>query len=326
MTSQALNFVQKPFLEVIEPALLAHLAGKAANTKLAYRARLQKFADWKDQQPRADIITCLEGYIEHLQQIGLAASSVQSHISTIRNLLKTAIVCFGDDADHRLLPRLDFIKAPPVRGIQQGQRLTGAQRQQLLDAPGIDTHKGRRDTAMLALMSVCGLRRSEVQALCWKHIGELDGHKVILNMRSKHGRVRTIKLPDALWRLIQAWAHRANVDQSPDSPVFVAIHQTGRIEHGQRISGSSIRHLVHAYVRQLRQEGYHLPRISPHDLRRTAARLARRGGASIEQVQIMLGHSSSRTTEIYIGETLDLNNHAVDRFDGVIPEPTDDRP
>jgi integrase len=55
-----------------------------------------------------------------------------------------------------------------------------------------------------------------------------------------------------------------------------------------------------------------LPPVKPHDLRRTAALLARRGGASIEQVQIMLGHASPQTTSNYIGETLDLDDNAVD--------------
>lgn len=52
--------------------------------------------------------------------------------------------------------------------------------------------------------------------------------------------------------------------------------------------------------------------ISLHDLRRTAASLARKGGASIEQVQVMLGHANSQTTSEYIGEGLDLADHAVD--------------
>ncbi len=53
----------------------------------------------------------------------------------------------------------------------------------------------------------------------------------------------------------------------------------------------------------------------PTTLRRTAASLARRGGASIEQVQVMLGHSSPQTTSQYIGEGLDLDDHAVDYSD-----------
>ena len=64
------------------------------------------------------------------------------------------------------------------------------------------------------------------------------------------------------------------------------------------------------YTEQIGLEG-----ISPHDLRRTAASLARKGGASIEQVQVMLGHANPQTTSEYIGEGLDLEDHAVDYSD-----------
>ena len=46
-----------------------------------------------------------------------------------------------------------------------------------------------------------------------------------------------------------------------------------------------------------------------------AAKLARQRGASIEQVQVMLGHASPQTTSAYIGETLNLDDHAVDYAD-----------
>ncbi len=46
--------------------------------------------------------------------------------------------------------------------------------------------------------------------------------------------------------------------------------------------------------------------VTPHDLRRTYARLSREGGASIEQISRTLGHSSVQTTERYIGALLEL--------------------
>ena len=43
-----------------------------------------------------------------------------------------------------------------------------------------------------------------------------------------------------------------------------------------------------------------IPDLNPHDLRRTYAKLARTGGCPIETVQKSLGHSSVRTTELYL--------------------------
>ena len=64
-------------------------------------------------------------------------------------------------------------------------------------------------------------------------------------------------------------------------------------------------------ARRLTADG-HLVCVHDRDLRRTAALLARRGGASIEQVQLMLGHASPQTTSNYIGESLNLDDNAVD--------------
>jgi integrase len=44
-----------------------------------------------------------------------------------------------------------------------------------------------------------------------------------------------------------------------------------------------------------------LPAIAPHDLRRTTAKLCRAAGRELEQIQLLLGHSSVQTTERYLG-------------------------
>jgi integrase len=40
---------------------------------------------------------------------------------------------------------------------------------------------------------------------------------------------------------------------------------------------------------------------APHDLRRTYAKLAHKGGAKLDQIQLSLGHASLTTTERYLG-------------------------
>jgi len=49
-----------------------------------------------------------------------------------------------------------------------------------------------------------------------------------------------------------------------------------------------------------------LPDIAPHDLRRTTAKLCRAAGGELEQIQLLLGHSSVQTTERYLGTKQDL--------------------
>ena len=55
--------------------------------------------------------------------------------------------------------------------------------------------------------------------------------------------------------------------------------------------------------------------VLPHDLRRTYAQLAYKAGADLRQVQLSLGHSSIRTTEIYLGLDQDFANAPGDLLD-----------
>lgn len=46
--------------------------------------------------------------------------------------------------------------------------------------------------------------------------------------------------------------------------------------------------------------------IAAHDLRRTFAKLAHKGNAGLDQIQMSLGHSSIQTTERYLGVSQNL--------------------
>jgi site-specific recombinase XerD len=83
--------------------------------------------------------------------------------------------------------------------------------------------------------------------------------------------------------------------------LFQAIRKNGQILH-DHISAETVRDVVKTYARQC---GFN---ISPHDLRRTYAKLALKNGAKIEQIQLNLGHQSLATTQVYLGTDLDLKN------------------
>jgi integrase/recombinase XerC len=63
-----------------------------------------------------------------------------------------------------------------------------------------------------------------------------------------------------------------------------------------------------------------LPRISPHDLRRSFARGAYEAGVSFELIRQALGHSSIATTERYVNSALELDRAATDIWANVLDE------
>ena len=61
-----------------------------------------------------------------------------------------------------------------------------------------------------------------------------------------------------------------------------------------------------------------VPKLAPHDLRRSCARLCHTAGGELEQIQFLLGHVSVQTTEKYIGCKQRLRGAVNDRI-GIEP-------
>ncbi len=82
--------------------------------------------------------------------------------------------------------------------------------------------------------------------------------------------------------------------------MFRAVNKGGRI-YGEGLTANVIWSVVQAYAAQLG-----VPRLAPHDLRRTCAKLCRAAGGDLEQIQLLLGHASIQTTERYLGTRQNL--------------------
>jgi integrase/recombinase XerD len=182
-------------------------------------------------------------------------------------------------------------------GIRVGNWLTVRQAQSLLNAPDVRTVRGLRDRAILAVLLGCGLRRSEVAALTFTHIQQRDGRWCIVDLRGKHGRVRTAPMPTWVKVAIDAWTSAAGVI---DGQIFRPVNRADRVG-GERLGEKVVWQMLRQYAVQVGTPG-----LAPHDLRRTCAKLCRAAGGELEQIQLLLGHASVQTTERYLGTKQDL--------------------
>ena len=78
---------------------------------------------------------------------------------------------------------------------------------------------------------------------------------------------------------------------------------------GESITEQAVYNIVLSYAEKLKNKG-----IAPHDLRRTFAKLAHKGGSPIDQIQLSLGHDSIQTTEKYLGVEQDLTDAPCDHL------------
>src|SRR5271154_4035560 len=194
-------------------------------TKRVYNMALNEFMVWFRQEPRPSLTKAtVSAWRASLEARGLGSSSIIIRMSAIRKLA-------GEAADNGLIaPELAAgiarVKSVKSTGIRVGNWLSLRKAQALLSTPDVATVKGLRDRAILAVLLGCGLRRSEVAALTFQHIQQRDGRWCIVDLRGKHGRIRTAPMPTWVKVAIDAWTSAAGV---AEGSVFRPLNRAGRV-------------------------------------------------------------------------------------------------
>ena len=119
----------------------------------------------------------------------------------------------------------------PIRVRQKGTRLgnwlTREQAKELLAVPDRSTLKGKRDYVIIALLVGCALRRRELATLNIEDIQLRDGRRwVIIDLRGKGGRIRTVAIPIWVKQGINAWMTAAKIE---DGRLLRPVSKSGKI-------------------------------------------------------------------------------------------------
>jgi integrase len=245
----------------------------------------------------------VQRYAAELRESGLSASTINQRLSAIRKLAAEA--ADNGALDAQIANGIRAIKGIRHEGTRTGNWLGKQQAQAMLSAPDTRTLKGLRDRAILALLIGCGLRRAEASSVTFSHIQQRDGRWVLIDLVGKRNKVRSVPMPN--WTK-QAIAKYASAAELTDGIVFRPINKGGRLA-GQRVTEQTIYNLVAQY-----SEALGFGNIAPHDLRRSFAKLAHKGGAGLDQIQLSLGHGSIQTTERYLGTEQDLTDAPCDHL------------
>ena len=155
----------------------------------------------------------------------------------------------------------------------------------LLNSCDRETAVGRRDFAILLMLSRLGLRIGEVAAL---RLEDLDWRAGEIVVRGKGSRRERLPLPVDVGEAIVGWLR----DGRPDCDsrfVFTRARAPYQGLHPASLNG-----VVH---RACQRAG--LPEVGPHRLRHTAATQMLRAGSSLREVGQVLRHRDSEVTSIY---------------------------
>ncbi len=273
------------------------------HSKRAYGKALQDFMTWYQQQGKPGLSKAtVQAYKVILQESGISPATVNQRMSAIRKLAQEA----ADNGvlDQTMANGIARVKGVKQQGVRTGNWLDRDQAQELINSPDVTTLKGMRDRAILAVMVGAGLRRSEVAALRVEHIQQREGRWVILDIVGKGNRVRSVPIPAWSKSAIDAWCQAADIQ---DGQLFRRVNKGDKLA-GSGMTTQAVRDVVIEYSGRL---GY---QVAAHDLRRTFAKLAHKGGSGLDQIQLSLGHASIKTTEKYLGVSQDLHDAPCDRL------------
>jgi integrase len=156
---------------------------------------------------------------------------------------------------------------------------------------------GKRDYVIIALLVGCALRRRELASLKIEDIQLREGRWVIIDLRGKGGRLRTVAVPIWVKQAIDTWITAAEIEKGR---LLRPLSKSGKIL-GDELGDWAIWSIVEQPSKQIGIEHF-----GAHDLRRTCAKLCRKSGGDLEQIKFLLGHSSIQTTERYLGSEQEI--------------------
>jgi site-specific recombinase XerD len=287
--AKAKTILRLPDLEQSKTTVLHSLG--AASSQESYRHAIDEFIRWYCSEPRLALNrTVVLRYRSFLEQKNLAPSTINVRLAAVRRLAYEA-------ADTGLLsPELAAgirrVKGAKRLGVRIGNWLSVDQARDLLRGLAMETARGKRDRAILALLIGCGLRRAELVGLKKDDFQLREDHWVLADLIGKGKHIRTVPVPAWAKRAVDDWT---NASGANGGPIFRRVNRLGKV-WGDGITPKAIWHIVKAAAGLAG-----IQNLAPHDLRRTCARLCHLAGGELEQIQFLLGHASIETTERYLG-------------------------
>ena len=271
---------------------LQHVRGRSKNTVMAYRRDLELFDEFQQSTTDLSLI------YEFMQKRQLSPRSQARVISSIRTYYKFL------ENQGRSIPKLDQLRQPKVT-VSLPKAISLKEFKRLYDACVTEgqVYRSARNQVTLLLLFGLGCRVSELVSLDLKSFNETESW---LSVIGKGGKERLLPLTENLNRELVAYLRDVR-------PYLVKGENTPSIlinDRGKRPSRVDIWRWMSAWSAKAGFE----EAVSPHQFRHGCATALLEGGADLRSIQMLLGHSSIQTTQIYTSVSTDkikseIQNH-----------------
>jgi integrase/recombinase XerD len=209
-------------------------------------------------------------------------------ISGLRNFFNYLIF-----ENYRETNPLDLIESPRL-GLKLPDTLSVKDIDTIIDAIDLNyqfrgVNLGHRNKAILETLYSCGLRVSELTSL---KVSDLFFEEGFIKVTGKGNKERFVPIGKTTQNYINIWKDvRGHIAVQADSKDVLFLNYKGR---------KLTRAMVFTIVKQLVEKIGLKKTVSPHTFRHSFATHLLENGADLRSIQMMLGHESITTTEIYM--------------------------
>ena len=275
---------------------LSRERNRSIHTVRAYRGDLAEFASFAAERGIADLtevdLSCLRAWLGSLDQHGLSRATIARRAATVRNFLAWATRegYLQDNPALRLKAPRRQNGLPDVLSESQLQPLLAS----TLEAALEGDPAALRSRAVLELLYGSGIRVGELVGL---DIDDLDHDRRTVRVLGKGNKERTVPYGVPAAHALNDWLTRGRrLWIGPDSGTALVLGPRGR-----RLDQRQARSIVERLLASVDGTGAR----GPHALRHTAATHLLDGGADLRAVQVLLGHQSLATTQLYTHVSVD---------------------
>jgi integrase/recombinase XerD len=191
--------------------------------------------------------------------------------------------------DYRNDNPLELIESPKT-GRKLPDTLAIAEIDSLIAAIDLSSNEGERNRAMLETLYGCGLRVSELVGL---KISDLFFDEGFIKITGKGNKQRFVPIGDLAQKYIQLYKDniRTHINVKKEFGDTLFLNRRG---------GQLTRAMIFTIIKDLAGNVNLNKSISPHTFRHSFATHLLENGADLRSIQLMLGHESITTTEIYL--------------------------